>query len=232
MAKLSKRMRAVVGKVQPLKQYLFKDAISLLKGLSTVKFKESVDVCIKLGIDPRKSDQMIRGAVVLPNGTGRELRVATIAQGEAAEVAKSAGSDLVGFEDLVETIKAGEINFDVLVATPDAMPMVGKLGSILGPKGLMPNPKLGTVTMDTAQAVKNVKLGQARFRTDKAGLIHCSIGNLTFAEDALAQNLMTLIDELKKVRPVSSKGKYLKQISVSTTMGPGLTIDRTDPDIS
>lgn len=225
MAKLSKRMRTVREKIDPWKAYPIKEAVGLLKAISIVKFNESIDACIKLGVDTRKSDQMLRGVVVLPNGTGRQVRVAVIAQGEAAQVAKDAGADIVGFADIAEKIKNGDIDFDTLIATPEAMPMVGQLGPILGPKGLMPNPKLGTVTPAVGEAVQRVKAGQVQFRTEKAGLIQCSIGKLNFTEDAIAENLISLIEELKKVKPATSRGKYLRKISVSTTMGPGLTID-------
>jgi large subunit ribosomal protein L1 len=197
----------------------------LQKGLPNAKFDESVDVAVNLGVDPRKSDQVVRGASVLPNGTGRQVRVAVFTQGQNAELAKEAGADIVGFEDLSDTIKSGQIEFDVLIASPDAMRLVGQLGQILGPKGLMPNPKVGTVTPDVVTAVKNAKGGQVLYRTDKAGIIHCSIGKKSFEPMALKQNLEALIADLKKLKPSTAKGNYLKKITVSTTMGPGFMID-------
>ena len=226
--KLSKRAKLIKGKVEAEKQYLFLEAVSLLKELSTVKFDESVDVSVNLGVDPRKSDQVVRGASLMPNGTGRDVAVAVFAQGENAENAKAAGADQVGFTELAETIKSGKIDFDVLIATPDAMRLVGSLGPILGPRGLMPNPKIGTVTNDVAKAVRNAKSGQVNFRTDKAGIIHCSIGKLSFPEKALRENLLALLEDLKKCKPAAVKGAYLKKISLSTTMGPGLVIDQAE----
>jgi large subunit ribosomal protein L1 len=225
MAKLTKRARAIREKVQGGKIYAIEDAVALLTELSTVKFKESVDVAINLGIDARKSDQNVRGASVLPNGTGKTVRVAVFAQGANAEAAKAAGADLVGFDDLAESIQGGEINFDVVIATPDAMRVVGKLGTVLGPRGLMPNPKVGTVTADVATAVKNAKGGQVRYRNDKGGIVHCTIGQVGFSADAIKGNVEALIADLKKIKPSSAKGVYLKKVTLSTTMGPGLAID-------
>lgn len=227
MAKLTKRMRAIQEKVQPGKVYSIDEALSLIKELSKVKFKESVDVAVNLGVDPRKSDQVVRGATVLPNGTGKSVRVAVFAQGENAEKAKAAGADIVGFEDLAERVKAGEMDFDVVIATPDAMRVVGTLGQILGPRGLMPNPKVGTVTPDVAGAVRNAKAGQVRFRTDKAGIVHATIGKVDFEVDALKQNLAALIADLNKLKPASAKGVYVKKVTVSSTMGPGIAVDQS-----
>lgn len=224
---MSKRIKNIKTRIKPGKVYQTEEAITLLKELSTVKFNESVDVSINLGVDPRKSDQVVRGAIVLPNGTGRNLRVAVFAQGANAETAKKAGADIVGFEDLAESIKAGSMDFDVVIATPDAMRIVGQLGQILGPRGLMPNPKVGTVTTDVATAVNNAKSGQVQFRADKAGIVNSTIGKADFTVEKLKQNLETLIGALKKAKPVSSKGVYLKKIVVTTTMGPGLAIDQS-----
>lgn len=224
----SKRQKLIKEKVTPGKIYTVDEAFELLQSCPGAKFKktkERVDVAINLGVDPRKSDQVVRGASVLPNGTGREVRVAVFAQGDNVQLAKDAGADKVGFEDLAEAIKGGEMDFDVLIATPDAMRLVGQLGQILGPRGLMPNPKVGTVTTDVAGAVKNAKGGQVRYRTDKAGIIHCSIGTVDFAANALKENLEALIVDLKRAKPTTSKGSYLKKVTVSTTMGPGLMID-------
>ncbi len=221
----SKRLRAIREKLEPGKIYPIEEALDLLKSSSQLKFTESVDVAIRLGVDPRKSDQVVRGAIVLPNGTGKSVRVAVFAQGENAEKATAAGADLVGFEDLAETIKGGQIDFDVCIATPDAMRVVGRLGTILGPRGLMPNPKVGTVTTDVETAVRNAKAGQVQFRTDKAGIIHSTIGKASFETDDLRGNLSALINELVKIKPPAAKGQYLKKIAVSTTMGPGLTVD-------
>jgi len=226
MAKLSKRMRAVREKVDATKFYSIEEAVQTLKDLPAAKFLESVDVSVNLGIDPRKSDQNVRGAVVLPNGTGRTVRVAVFAQGANAEAAKEAGADLVGMEDLAEQVKKGEMNFDVVVASPDAMRVVGQLGQILGPRGLMPNPKTGTVTPNVAEAVKNAKAGQVRYRNDKNGIIHTTIGKLDFDAASLKQNLESLVVALKKAKPSVAKGQYIKAVSVSTTMGPGLKIDQ------
>ncbi|HHH36363.1 MAG TPA: 50S ribosomal protein L1 [Gammaproteobacteria bacterium] len=225
MAKLSKRMRAIREKVEPGKAYGVDEALQLLKELSSVKFDETVDVSVNLGVDPRKSDQVVRGATVLPHGTGKSVRVAVFAQGENAEAARAAGADVVGFEDLAEAIKGGELDFDVVIATPDAMRVVGQLGQILGPRGLMPNPKVGTVTPDVATAVKNAKAGQIQYRTDKAGIIHCPIGKVSFGVEALRENLQALLDALRKAKPSAAKGVYMKKVTVSTTMGPGLTVD-------
>lgn len=226
MAKLAKRIQNMREKVEPGKAYPLTEALALLKELSTVKFNESVDVSVNLGVDPRKSDQVVRGSTVLPNGTGRTMRVAVFAQGANADAAKAAGADIVGFEDLAETIKGGTMDFDIVIATPDAMRVVGQLGQILGPRGLMPNPKVGTVTTDVTTAVNNAKAGQVRFRTDKAGIIHSTIGKVDFTEDKLQQNLEALVVALKKAKPVSAKGIYLKKIVVSTTMGLGIAVDQ------
>lgn len=225
MAKLSKRMRALREKIDPNKNYQITDAFELLVKNSSIKFAERVDVAVNLGVDPRKSDQVVRGATVLPHGTGKTVRVAVFAQGANAEAAEAAGADVVGFEDLAASIEKGQMDFDVLIATPDAMPQVGKLGPVLGPRGLMPNPKTGTVTKDVAGAVKNAKSGQVRFRTDKAGIIHCAIGTVKFDEKQLKENCQALIAELKKLKPTTTKGVYIKKMSVSTTMGPGITVD-------
>jgi large subunit ribosomal protein L1 len=227
MAKLSKRQKAIREKVDATKLYVPEEAFSLLRELSTVKFGESVDVAVNLGVDPRKSDQVVRGSTVLPNGTGKTVRVAVFAQGPAAEAAAEAGADKVGMDDLAEEVKGGNLDFDVVIAAPDAMRVVGQLGQILGPRGLMPNPKVGTVTPDVAQAVKNAKSGQARYRTDKAGIIHASIGKVDFEPDALKQNLEALLNDLKKLKPSSSKGIYMQRITVSSTMGPGLALDQS-----
>jgi large subunit ribosomal protein L1 len=227
MAKLTKRAKAIQEKVSRGKQYPLEEAIALLQELSTVKFKESVDVSVNLGVDPRKSDQAVRGATVLPNGTGKTVRVAVFTQGANAEAAREAGADIVGFEDLAEEVKKGNMDFDVVIASPDAMRVVGTLGQILGPRGLMPNPKVGTVTPDVATAVKNAKAGQVRYRTDKSGIIHAPIGRVDFEVDALKENLMALLADLMKAKPTSAKGVYMKKVSVSTTMGPGLHIDHS-----
>ncbi|MEH6469192.1 MAG: 50S ribosomal protein L1 [Porticoccus sp.] len=226
MAKLSKRVRAIREKVEIGKQYPIDDAVALLKEFSTVKFAEAVDVAVNLGIDPRKSEQSVRGATTLPNGTGKEVRVAVFTQGESAEAAKAAGADLVGMEDLAEQIKAGNMDFDVVIADPAAMRVVGQLGQVLGPRGLMPNPKTGTVTPDVATAVKNAKAGQVRYRADKNGIIHGAIGSIVFEAGALKENLEALIADLKKSKPASAKGVYLQKVTLSTTMGPGLIIDQ------
>ncbi len=231
MARLSKRMRMIRAKVDSAKAYHVEEALQLLKELSTVKFTESVDLSVNLGIDPRKSDQVVRGSSVLPHGIGKSVRVAVFAQGESAEAAKEAGADIVGMEDLAESIKQGNLDFDVVIATPDAMRIVGQLGPILGPRGLMPNPKVGTVTQDVATAVRNAKAGQVRYRTDKAGIIHCTIGKVNFDVKALRENLEVLLADLKKAKPASSKGVYIKKISLSTTMGPGLTVDQASLNI-
>lgn len=231
MANMSKRQKAAREKVDAQKAYEIKVALGLVKELATAKFAESIDVCVNLGVDPRKSDQVVRGSTVLPNGTGKTVRVAVFAQGENAEKAKAAGADIVGFDDLAEKVKGGEMNFDVVIATPDAMRVVGQLGQILGPRGLMPNPKVGTVTADVATAVKNAKAGQVRYRTDKAGIIHCPIGRSDFAVDALKENLDVLLADLKKAKPSSAKGIYIKKMSVSSTMGPGVAVDRASVDV-
>ncbi len=223
--KVSKRVRAIREKVEAGKAYSLEEAVALLKELSTVKFQETVDVAVRLGIDPRKSDQAVRGATTLPHGTGKTVRVAVFAQGEAADAAKEAGADLVGMDDLAEQVKGGNLDFDVVIASPDAMRVVGQLGQILGPRGLMPNPKTGTVTPDVVTAVKNAKAGQIRYRADKNGIIHGGLGVLSFEVDAIKGNLEALIADLKRVKPASAKGVYLKKITLSSTMGPGLTID-------
>lgn len=225
MAKLTKRQKAIATAVEANKVYSLEDAVQVLTNLPAVKFKESLDVSVNLGVDPRKSDQVVRGATTLPAGTGKTVRVAVFAQGAAAEAAKAEGADIVGFEDLAESIQAGNLDFDVVIAAPDAMRVVGKLGTILGPRGLMPNPKVGTVTPDVATAVKNAKAGQARYRVDKGGIIHAAIGQVGFEAAAVRQNLEALVADLKKAKPATSKGVYIKKITLSSTMGPGLTID-------
>ena len=227
MAKLSKRVQALRAKVDRNKLYPVADALTLVKSCASAKFDESVDVAVNLGVDAKKSDQVVRGSVVLPAGTGKSVRVAVFAQGEKAEAAKAAGADIVGFEDLAAEVKAGNMNFDVVIATPDAMRIVGQLGQILGPRGLMPNPKVGTVTMDVTTAVNNAKAGQVQYRTDKAGIIHCTIGRASFEADKLQQNLAALIDALQKAKPATSKGQYLRKIAVSSTMGVGVRVDQT-----
>jgi large subunit ribosomal protein L1 len=231
MAKLTKRTRAIKEKVDASKQYVAEEAFALLKELSTIKFAESVDVAVNLGVDAKKSDQVVRGSTVLPKGTGKTVRVAVFAQGANADAAKEAGADIVGFEDLAADIKAGNMNFDVVIATPDAMRVVGQLGQILGPRGLMPNPKVGTVTPDVVQAVNNAKAGQVRYRNDKAGIIHCPIGRVGFEPADLLENLNALLVDLKKAKPSSAKGIYLQKITVSTTMGPGLVVDQSSLSI-
>jgi large subunit ribosomal protein L1 len=231
MAALTKRRKAAREKVDSTKTYVIDEALSLVKELATAKFPESIDVSVNLGVDPRKSDQVVRGSTVLPNGTGKTVRVAVFAQGENAEKAKAAGADIVGFEDLAETVKGGQLDFDVVIATPDAMRVVGQLGQILGPRGLMPNPKVGTVTADVEGAVKNAKAGQVRYRTDKAGIIHCPIGRADFEVAALKENLQALLGDLKKAKPAASKGQYVKRLTVSSTMGPGLAVDRGSVDV-
>jgi large subunit ribosomal protein L1 len=226
MAKLSKRIKAVREKIERGKAYPIDEALSLLKQMSAVKFRESVDVSVNLGVDPRKSDQVVRSSTLLPNGTGKTVRVAVFTQGVSADAAKEAGADLVGMDDLAETVKAGNIDFDVVIASPDAMRVVGQLGQILGPRGLMPNPKVGTVTPDVATAVRNAKAGQVRYRTDKAGIIHCSIGKVDFEVSALQENLRALLADLNKAKPAAAKGVYMKKLTVSTTMGPGLMVDQ------
>ncbi len=231
MATLTKRRKLAREKVNPAGAYPVDEALALVKELATAKFPESVDVAVNLGVDPRKSDQVVRGSTVLPHGTGKSLRVAVFAQGDNAEKAKAAGADVVGFEDLAERIKGGELDFDVVIATPDAMRVVGQLGQILGPRGLMPNPKVGTVTADVATAVKNAKAGQVRYRTDKAGIVHVPIGRADFEVPALKENLLALLADLKKAKPAASKGTYLKKLSVSSTMGPGITVDQASLDV-
>jgi large subunit ribosomal protein L1 len=226
MAASSKRMNAVREQLERGKAYDIDEALQLLKTCSKVKFNESVDVAIRLGVDPRKSDQGVRGSTVLPNGTGKSVRVAVFAQGENADKATEAGADVVGMDDLHDQIKGGDMNFDVVIATPDAMRVVGKLGQLLGPRGLMPNPKVGTVTQDVETAVKNAKAGQVRFRNDKAGIVHTTIGKADFEVDALKGNLVALLGDIVKLKPAASKGVFLKKIAVSTTMGPGILVDR------
>jgi large subunit ribosomal protein L1 len=226
MAKLSKRTRLIREKVDVLKDYDIAEAISLLKELATAKFRESVDVAVNLGIDARKSDQNVRGAAVLPNGTGRDVRVAVFTQGANAEKAKEAGADIVGMEDLAELVKKGEMNFDVVIASPDAMRVVGQLGQILGPRGLMPNPKVGTVTPDVVTAINNAKSGQIRYRNDKNGIIHTTIGKADFDDDKLQENLEFLLEALKKAKPANAKGQYIKKLSISTTMGAGVSVNQ------
>jgi large subunit ribosomal protein L1 len=225
MAKISKRVKAYSEKVEHGKFYDVKQALKLLKDCSKTKFDESVEVAINLGIDPRKSDQAVRGSTVLPKGTGKSVKVAVFAQGEQAKEAVATGADYVGMDDLAEKINQGLMDFDVVISTPDAMPIIGKLGKILGPRGLMPNPKTGTVTKDVKQAVINAKAGQVRYKTDKNGIIHCAIGKVSFDENALLENLNALLNDLVKIKPGSSKGVYMRKISLSTTMGPGLTVD-------
>ncbi|MDP0561343.1 MAG: 50S ribosomal protein L1 [Candidatus Endonucleobacter sp. (ex Gigantidas childressi)] len=231
MAKLTKRAKMIAGKVDTNKAYSFEDAASLLREVSKVKFNESIEVSMNLGVDPRKSDQVVRGSTVLPNGTGKDVRVAVFAQGTNADAAKEAGADLVGMDDLAAQVKAGDLNFDVVIASPDAMRVVGLLGQILGPRGLMPNPKVGTVTPNVAEAVKNAKSGQVRFRTDKNGIIHACVGKINFEAVALKQNVEALMVDLKRLKPSSSKGIYMKKVTLSSTMGPGLTIDMTSLDV-
>lgn len=227
MAKLTKRQQALQSKVDRNKLYPLAEALTIAKDLATAKFDESIDVALNLGVDARKSDQVVRGSVVLPAGTGKTMRVAVFAQGDKAEAATAAGADIVGFEDLAEQVKAGNMDFDIVIATPDAMRIVGQLGQILGPRGLMPNPKVGTVTMDVTTAVKNAKAGQVQYRTDKGGIVHSTIGRASFGVEALEQNLRALVDALVKARPASAKGQYLKKIAVSSTMGPGVHVDQS-----
>jgi len=225
MAKLSKRARAIREKLEPGKIYPAEEAFSLLQALSTVKFTETVEVSVNLGVDPRKSDQVVRGSTVLPNGTGKTVRVAVFTQGANADAAREAGADVVGFEDLAAEVKAGNLDFDVVIASPDAMRVVGQLGQILGPRGLMPNPKVGTVTPNVADAVRNAKAGQVRYRTDKAGIIHSALGKVTFEPAALRENLEALLHDLQKAKPSAAKGVYIQRVTVSSTMGPGLSVD-------
>ena len=226
MARLSKKQKAQLERIDRSRAYPAAEAFALVKELASAKFAESIDVAINLGVDPKKSDQVVRGSTVLPNGTGKSVRVAVFAQGANADAAKEAGADIIGMEDLAERIQGGELDFDVVIASPDAMRVVGKLGQILGPRGLMPNPKVGTVTPDVATAVRNAKAGQVRYRTDRAGTIHCPIGSVGFEVEALQQNLSALLADLNKAKPASAKGVYMQRVSVSSTMGPGLTIDQ------
>ena len=230
MAKLTKRAKLISEKVDSEKQYAIDDAFALVKEVASAKFDESVDVSVNLGVDPRKSDQVVRGSTVMPNGTGKTVRVAVFAQGDNADAAKNAGADIVGFEDLAASIKAGNMDFDVVIATPDAMRVVGQLGQILGPRGLMPNPKVGTVTPDVVTAVNNAKAGQVQYRTDKNGIIHCTVGRVSFDVKALRENLEMLLAALQKGKPSAAKGVYLKKISLSSTMGPGLLVDQATLD--
>ncbi len=231
MATMTKRQKMIAEKVDSDKVYGFEEAVKLLAELSTVKFKESVEVAVNLGVDPRKSDQVVRGATVLPNGTGRDVRVAVFAQSDNADKAKAAGADIVGFDDLAAEIKGGRLDFDVVIATPDAMRIVGTLGTVLGPRGLMPNPKVGTVTPNVEEAVRNAKAGQVRYRTDKNGIIHAAIGKVGFTPEALKANLDALLGDLKKAKPASSKGVYFKKVSVSTTMGPGVQVEQSELNV-
>ncbi len=226
MARTGKRLRAIAEKIEA-RPYELTEALNLLKEVSSVKFKESVDVAVRLGVDPKRSDQQVRGSTVLPKGTGKDVRVAVFAQGENAEKAKAAGADVVGFEDLAEQIQKGDLNFDTVIATPDAMRVVGKLGQILGPRGLMPNPKVGTVSPDVEGAVKNAKAGQVRYRTDKAGIIHCTIGKVDFEAADLETNLRALLADLVKAKPAAAKGQYMRKVAVSTTMGPGIVVEHS-----
>jgi len=228
---MTKRAKAIAEKVEEGKAYDVEAAFALLSELSSVKFSESVDVAVNLGVDPRKSDQVVRSATVMPKGTGQDVRVAVFAQGANAEAALAAGADKVGFEDLAEDIKAGNMDFDVVIASPDAMRVVGQLGQVLGPRGLMPNPKVGTVTPNVADAVKNAKAGQVRYRTDKSGIIHCVIGKVSFSPADLKENLEALLNDLKKIKPSSAKGIYMKKVTVSSTMGPGLLVDQSSLEI-
>lgn len=230
MAKLTKRMKAIREKVEANKEYEINEAVALLKELATAKFAESIDVAVNLGIDARKSDQNVRGATVLPKGTGKDVRVAVFTQGANVEAAKEAGADIVGMEDLADLVKKGEMNFDVVVASPDAMRVVGQLGQILGPRGLMPNPKTGTVTPDVATAVKNAKSGQVQYRNDKNGIIHASIGKIAFEASHIEENLNALLEALKKAKPSSAKGVFIKKVTLSTTMGAGISVDQGSLD--
>ncbi len=225
MAKLTKKQKAILELIDSTKVYTLDEAVELLKKVPAAKFEESFEVALNLGVDPRKSDQVVRGATVMPNGTGKDVRVAVFAQGANADAAKEAGADVVGFEDLAESMKGGDLNYDVVIATPDAMRVVGQLGQVLGPRGLMPNPRVGTVTPDVATAVKNAKSGQVRFRTDKAGIVHCSIGKVAFDTEQLRGNLKALIAEVTRLKPASAKGVYIKKLTVASTMGPGITVD-------
>lgn len=231
MAKLTKRQKAFREKIEAGKLYDINDALNLLKDVPAAKFEQSVEVAVNLGVDPKKSDQVVRGATVLPNGTGKTVRVAVFAQGDNAQKATDAGADIVGFDDLAAQIKGGDLNFDVVIATPDAMRVVGQLGQILGPRGLMPNPKVGTVTPDVTAAVQNAKAGQVRYRVDKAGIIHCAIGKINFENDSIIGNLQALLADLVKAKPSSAKGVYLKKISLSTTQGPGICVEQASLSI-
>ena len=231
MAKLTKKQKLVAEKFDSEKLYALPDALEMLSSISSNKFKEAIDISVNLGVDPRKSDQVVRGATTLPHGTGKEVKVAVFAQGENAEKAENAGADVVGFEDLGEEIKGGKIDFDVLIATPDAMRIVGQLGKVLGPRGLMPNPKTGTVTTDVEVAVKNSKSGQVQFRTDKAGLVHGRVGQLGFTAEQIKENIQALLVDLKKAKPAAAKGVYLKKLTLSSTMGPGLNIDQASLEV-
>ncbi len=231
MAKLSKRVAAIREKIDSTRQYAIDEGLQLLRELSTVKFDESVDAAINLGVDPRKSDQNVRGSSVLPNGTGKVVRVAVFTQGENADKAKEAGADVIGMQELADSMKGGDLNYDVVIASPDAMGVVGQLGQLLGPRGLMPNPKVGTVSPDVATAVKNAKGGQVRYRTDKGGIIHCTIGKSSFEVAQLRENLESLLADLKKAKPSSAKGVYLKKVSISTTMGAGVAVDQASLDL-
>jgi large subunit ribosomal protein L1 len=231
MAKLTKRAKVIAEKVEEGKAYGIEEAVTLLNELSTVKFKESIDVAINLGIDPRKSDQAVRGATTLPNGTGKDVRVAVFTSGANVDAAKEAGADIVGMDDLAESVKGGNLDFDVVIASPDAMRVVGTLGQVLGPRGLMPNPKTGTVTPDVAAAVKNAKAGQVRYRVDKNGIIHGAIGRVGFEAGAIKENLEALLADIKKAKPAAAKGVYLKKVAISTTMGPGLLVDQSSLEV-
>jgi len=227
MAKLTKRAKAISEKVEADKQYAIEDALALLKEISTVKFNETVDIAVNLGIDTRKGDQVVRGATVLPNGSGKKVRVAVFTEGDNAKAATDAGADVVGMDELAAQMKGGDLDFDVVIASPDAMRVVGQLGQVLGPRGLMPNPKVGTVTPDVATAVKNAKSGQARYRADKGGIVHCSVGTVEFEVAALKENILSVLEALNKAKPISAKGVYMKKVSVSSTMGPGIEVDQT-----
>lgn len=231
MAKMTRRRRAIEEKLNATKLYPVEEAVNLLAEFATSKFKESIDVAVNLGVDPRKSDQAVRGATTLPHGTGKTVKVAVFAQGELADKASAAGADVVGFEDLAERIKGGELGFDVVIATPDAMRIVGQLGKILGPRGLMPNPKTGTVTPDVETAVKNAKSGQIQYRADRGGIIHGSVGQVGFEARLIKENIEALISDLRKAKPASAKGQYLKKVTLSTTMGPGITVDQDSLEI-
>jgi large subunit ribosomal protein L1 len=231
MAKLTRRRRAMLEKLDTTKFYPIEEAVNLLSGFATTKFKESIDVAVNLGVDPRKSDQAVRGATTLPHGTGKTVRVAVFAQGDLADKATAAGADIVGFDDLADRIKSGHLDFDVVIATPDAMRIVGQLGKILGPRGLMPNPKTGTVTPDVETAVKNAKSGQIQYRADRGGIVHGSVGQVGFEPLLIKENIQALINDLRKSKPASAKGQYLKKVTLSTTMGPGITVDRASLEI-